>query len=79
MEQNRHVLGEKEINAIIDEIKNFMRANGAARAMMSGSGPTVFGIYKDQAQAADAYMKLKETDLAKDIFVTTFVSPLMED
>lgn len=67
------------MHPIIDEIKNFMRANGAARAMMSGSGPTVFGIYKDQAQAADAYMKLKETDLAKDIFVTTFVSPLMED
>lgn len=67
------------MHPVIDEIKNFMRASGAARAMMSGSGPTVFGIYTDQAQAADAYMKLKETDLAKDIFVTTFVSPLMED
>ncbi len=67
------------MHPIIDEIKGFMRANGAARAMMSGSGPTVFGIYTDQAKAADAYMKLKETGLAKDIFVTTFVSPLVED
>lgn len=61
------------MHPVIDEIKAFMRANGAARAMMSGSGPTVFGIYTDQAKAADAYMKLKETGLAKDIFVTTFV------
>lgn len=61
------------MHPVIDEIKSFMRSNGAARAMMSGSGPTVFGIYTDQAQAADAYMKLKETGLAKDIFVTTFV------
>lgn len=67
------------MHPVIDEIKAFMRANGAARAMMSGSGPTVFGIYTDQAKAADAYMKLKETGLAKDIFVTTFVSPVTED
>lgn len=58
---------------VIDEIKDFMKEHGALRAMMSGSGPTVFGIYTNQAQAADAYMELKKTGLAKDIFVTTFV------
>lgn len=60
---------------IIDEIKNFMKEHGALRAMMSGSGPTVFGLYEDQGQAAEAYLALKKTGLAKDVVVTTFVSP----
>ena len=30
---------------VIDEIKRIMRESGALNAMMSGSGPTVFGIY----------------------------------
>lgn len=64
---------------IIDEIKNFMKEHGALRAMMSGSGPTVFGIYTNQAKAAEAYMELKKTGLAKDIFVTTFASQNKED
>lgn len=64
---------------VIDEIKNFMKEHGALRAMMSGSGPTVFGIYEDQGQAAEAYLALKETGLAKDLVVTTFVSQNKED
>ena len=30
---------------VIGEIKDLMEANGALKAMMSGSGPTVFGIF----------------------------------
>lgn len=36
---------------IIDEIKNTMLDNGALGASMSGSGPTVFGIYSNESQA----------------------------
>ena len=40
---------------------------------MSGSGPTVFGIYKDRETARENYKVLKELGLAKQIFVTEFV------
>ncbi len=62
------------MHPVIEEIKNFMKEHGALRAMMSGSGPTVFGIFTDQTKAGDAYIKLKSTGLAKDVFVTTFTS-----
>ena len=32
----------------IEEIKNIMKKNGALNALMSGSGPTVFGIFTDE-------------------------------
>ena len=39
--------------------------------MMSGSGPTVFGIFDDKEKAEYACEKLKESMLAKQIFLTT--------
>lgn len=36
----------------IREIKELMRANGAAPVLMSGSGPTVFGVVRDNRTAA---------------------------
>jgi 4-diphosphocytidyl-2-C-methyl-D-erythritol kinase len=36
---------------VIDEIKRAMLLNGALGAMMSGSGPTVFGLYQDKESA----------------------------
>ena len=38
----------------LKRIKDEMLALGAAGALMSGSGPTLFGIYKDQQKAWDA-------------------------
>lgn len=64
---------------VIDEIKSFMKDHGAAAALMSGSGPTVFGIYQNQGQAGEAYMELKKTGLAKDLVVTSFVIPKKEE
>lgn len=77
LERMDNVLEYVTINRypVIDEIKNFMKEQGALRALMSGSGPTVFGIFEKQEQAAAAYLKLKESGLAKDLVVTTFVSP----
>lgn len=54
------------------EIKNIMRENGSLGVCMSGSGPTVFGIFADKEKAMQASSQLK--NLAKDIAVTTPVS-----
>lgn len=54
------------------EIKEIMRENGAMGVCMSGSGPTVFGIFESKENAEKAGEMLK--GLAKDIAVTTPVS-----
>lgn len=54
------------------EIKDVMRANAALGVCMSGSGPTVFGIFDNKDSAEKCALELKP--LAKDIAVTTPVS-----
>lgn len=46
---------------VIPEIEAEMMSLGALRAMMSGSGPTVFGVFdnKEKAEKARAYLKEK--------------------
>lgn len=56
---------------IIDTIKNRMKELGAAGSLMSGSGPTVFGIFGDKEEAEKAYEQIKHEQLAKQVFVTT--------
>lgn len=60
---------------VISQIKDKMKENGAMNALMSGSGPTVFGIYQDRETAGRAYDRIMEQGLARDIFVTEFVTP----
>jgi len=55
---------------VIEEIKNVMKENGALNAMMSGSGPTVFGIYEEKERAKRAAQKIKDFQLAKQVYVT---------
>lgn len=55
---------------VINEIKQVMKENGALNAMMSGSGPTVFGIYADRAKARAAAARIREQKLAKQVYVT---------
>jgi 4-diphosphocytidyl-2-C-methyl-D-erythritol kinase len=43
----------------IDEIKNSLTEAGASQAMMSGSGPAVFGIFNNPMQATSAHDKLR--------------------
>jgi len=45
---------------IITEIKDFVKENGGMNALMSGSGPTVFGIFTDKSQAQNCYWAVKE-------------------
>ena len=56
---------------VIDTIKDHMKAHGAVNAMMSGSGPTVFGIFDDKEKAEYACEKLRESMLTKQTFLTT--------
>ena len=56
---------------VIAKIKNDMLANGAYNAMMSGSGPTVFGLFEDRQSARRAAQKIKEQKLAKQVYVTS--------
>lgn len=49
------------------DIKTIMRNNNALGTCMSGSGPTIFGIYENESDAKKAAEEL--TDLAKDIYV----------
>ena len=55
---------------VIDEIKKTMRESGAIGAMMSGSGPTVFGIFPDENAAEKAAGKIKNKQLAKQTYIT---------
>ena len=56
---------------VINEIKQLMVDNGAMGAMMSGSGPTVFGIFTSYAKAKEAYEKIEQSGLSKQIYLTT--------
>lgn len=57
---------------VIDRIKKRMRELGAENALMSGSGPTVFGIYREKETAENTAEVLKEEKLAKAVFATQF-------
>lgn len=56
---------------IIATIKEKMLELGAMKSLMSGSGPTVFGIFTDEVTAQNAYEQMKETGLAKQVFLTS--------
>lgn len=70
--ENGNVLEEVTVPMypVIAEIKDFLKDQGALSALMSGSGPTVFGIFDDPAAARKAYQRLKKQSLAKQIFLT---------
>ena len=54
---------------VIEKIKQSMLDSGAAGAMMSGSGPTVFGIFEDRKTAREAYTKIKIQGLARQVYI----------
>lgn len=57
---------------VISQIKDRMLTHGALNAMMSGSGPTVFGLFDDQERARFAYEELAGGELARSVFLTRF-------
>lgn len=57
---------------VIAELKAELKQSGALTALMSGSGPTVFGIFKERSDAESACGRIKKSGYAKDLFITTF-------
>lgn len=55
---------------VIDQIKKMMIKEGALNAMMSGSGPTVFGIFEEKATARKAADAIRDARLTKQVYVT---------
>ena len=56
---------------VIAEIKEHMLRHEAVNAMMSGSGPTVFGLFEDMAQAREAYEAMQASGLARQVYLTS--------
>lgn len=56
---------------VIDTLKRRLRELGAVNSLMSGSGPTVFGIFLSERMAEFACEQLKSEPSAKQVFLTT--------
>ena len=57
-------------HGIIDEIKRLLLENGAVFSMMTGSGPTVFGIFENEEKAVMAGERLSEIGCFELVEVT---------
>jgi len=53
----------------IDQIKERLIRLGAIKALMSGSGPTVFGLFRDRASAEQAWYEFQPCE--EEIFLVT--------
>lgn len=71
LERMENVLEAVTIPAhpVIDMIKKRMLELGAEGSLMSGSGPTVFGVFIKKESAESAYEQMKKDGLAKQLFV----------
>ena len=59
-------------------IKDLMLEQGAIGALMSGSGPTVFGLFTNPKAAAKAHEEMRfgaGAELAKQVYLTNFYNP----
>lgn len=56
---------------VIADIKQHMLEHGAINAMMSGSGPTVFGLFEKEETAQEAFTAMKQSGLAKQVYLTS--------
>ena len=61
------------LHPVIAKIKRLLGEQGAIKALMSGSGPTVFAVFEEEAKA-DAAAKVLETT-GHRVIRTTFVNP----
>lgn len=59
------------MHPVIRDIKEHMLRHGALNAMMSGSGPTVFGLFEDQKSMRRAKDALSQSGLAAQVYATT--------
>lgn len=59
---------------VLDEIKNVMKNYGALGSVMSGSGPTVFGLFDDIRKAKTVIKVIKDLKLAKQFYLTDMLN-----
>lgn len=57
---------------VISQLKKLLKEAGAENSIMSGSGPTVFAIFKQEDMAVRALEMVEKSGLAKQSFVTVF-------
>jgi 4-diphosphocytidyl-2-C-methyl-D-erythritol kinase len=57
----------------IAEIVDFMESHGAVRAMMTGSGPTVFGIFEDNDKMEKCRKALEELGVCENLSSTSTI------
>ena len=57
---------------VISQLKKMLKNAGAENSLMSGSGPTVFAIFKEEEIAKEALKAVVNSGLAKQSFVTVF-------
>lgn len=55
---------------VIEQVKQSMLAKGALGALMSGSGPTVFGIFDSEAKVKDAYREVRRIQSVRQVYIT---------
>lgn len=60
----------EKICPVVSEIRKQMLSLGAINSMMSGSGPTVFGIFDDKRKAKNAYDILKADVKCRQVYIT---------
>lgn len=62
------------MHPVISDIKDMLEENGAMKALMSGSGPTVFAMFDDIEKANNAVEKLKSAGICKTVLLTDMKS-----
>lgn len=59
---------------LIAQVKESLEKLGAQKALMSGSGPTVFGVFDDAVQAKAAAVCMEQSALKKDGLITQVIA-----
>ena len=60
---------------VIERIKRIMRLNDSMGAMMSGSGPSVFGLFEAKSSAQKAIAQIRQELSIKEVFLTNIFTP----
>ncbi len=59
-----------EMCPMVGELKERLKESGASGALMSGSGPTVYGLFEDRDRAAKAVDTIKKEFGLRDVILT---------
>ena len=61
--------------SVIKDIEKILEDNGAVRAFMTGSGPTVFAVFDNKEKAEKGYEAVRESKLAPELFLSAPINP----